>query len=102
MQYTSLVMEKELPIDNVKMMVRAHTIREKPRAFTDMIFEVRLNGSAPVAQVNALAKEASANCFVENTLAKAIPLTTEVFLNDKKILTLKRDPHLQTEETVHK
>jgi uncharacterized OsmC-like protein len=101
MQYTSLVMEKELAIDNVKMMVRAHTIREKPRAFTDMIFEVRLDGSAPVARVNALAKEASANCFVENTLAKAIPLTTEVFLNDKKILTLKRAPNLQTEETAH-
>jgi hypothetical protein len=29
---------------------------------------------------------------VENTLAKAIPLTTEVFLNEKKVLTLKRTP----------
>jgi uncharacterized OsmC-like protein len=102
MQYTSLVMEKELPIENVKMMVRAHTIREKPRAFTDMIFEVRMDGSASAEQVNALAKEASANCFVENTLARAIPLTTEVFLNEEKILTLKRVPNLQTEETAHK
>ena len=101
MQYTSLVMEKELPIENIKMMVRAHTIREKPRAFTDMIFEVRMDGSASVEQVNALAKEASANCFVENTLARTIPLTTEVFLNEKKILTLKRVPNLQTEETAH-
>jgi uncharacterized OsmC-like protein len=92
MQYTSLVMEKELPIENIKMMVRAHTIRKKPRAFTDMIFEVRLDGTASTEQVNTLAKEASANCFVENTLAKAIPLTTEVFLNDNKVATLKRGP----------
>ncbi|HEY7555041.1 MAG TPA: OsmC family protein [Candidatus Binatia bacterium] len=92
MQYTSLVMERELPIENIKMMVRAHTIREKPRAFTDMIFEVRLDGAAAAAEVKALAKDASANCFVENTLAKAIPLTTEVFLNDTKIVTLKRAP----------
>ncbi len=101
MQYTSLVMEKELPVENIKLMVRAHTIREKPRAFTDMIFEVRMEGSASPEQVGALAKEASANCFVENTLARAIPLTTEVFLNEKKMLTLKRAPNLQTEETAH-
>jgi uncharacterized OsmC-like protein len=74
------------------MMVRAHTIRKKPRAFTDMIFEVRMDGAASEEQVNTLAREASANCFVENTLAKAIPLTTEVFLNEKKVLTLKRTP----------
>ena len=92
MQYTSLVMEKDLPIENIRVMVRAHTIREKPRAFTDMIFEVRVDGSASLAQVGALAREASANCFVENTLARAIPLTTEVFLNGDKALTLKRTP----------
>ena len=85
-------MEKELPIENVRMMVRAHTIRKKPRAFTDMIFEVRLDGAASLEQVDTLAKEASANCFVENTLAQAIPLTTEVFLNGEKALTLKRTP----------
>jgi uncharacterized OsmC-like protein len=85
-------MEKELPVENIKLMVRAHTIRQKPRAFTDMIFEVRLDGAASAAEVRVLAQEASANCFVENTLAKAIPLTTEVFLNDTKVATLKRKP----------
>jgi uncharacterized OsmC-like protein len=85
-------MEKGLAIENIRMMVRAHTIRKKPRAFTDMIFEVRMDGAASEEQVNTLAREASANCFVENTLAKAIPLTTEVFLNEKKVLTLKRTP----------
>lgn len=65
MQYTSLVMEKELPVDNIKIMVRAHTIREKPRAFTDMVFEIRLEGPVSVEQVETLARDASANCFVE-------------------------------------
>jgi len=92
MQYTSLVMEKELSVDNIRLMVRAHTIRNKPRAFTDMIFEVHLDGALSVDEVKILANEASANCFVENTLAKAIPLTTEVFLNGEKALKLKRTP----------
>ncbi len=45
MQYTSLVIEKELSVEYIRLMVRAHTIRNKPRAFTDMIFEVRLDGA---------------------------------------------------------
>jgi uncharacterized OsmC-like protein len=92
MQYASLAMEKELPIENIRLMVRAHTIREKPRAFTDMIFEVRIDGRASVEQIQNLAQDASANCFVENTLAKAIPLTTVVFLNDERTVTSTRNP----------
>ena len=98
MQYTSLVMENDLSVENVKLMVRAHTIRTKPRAFTDMIFEVRLDGVLSVDEVKTLANKASANCFVENTLAKAIPLTTEIFLNDQRVLTLKRAPNLPVEQ----
>ena len=38
-----------------------------------MIFEVHLDAPLHWKQVNTLAQQASANCFVENTLAKAIP-----------------------------
>jgi uncharacterized OsmC-like protein len=92
MQYTSLVIGKELSIGDIKMMVRGHTTREIPRAFTDMIFEVRLEGAATQEQVETLARDASARCFVENTLGKAIPIMTEVYMNGKKALTLVRSP----------
>jgi hypothetical protein len=48
-------MEKGLAIENIRMMVRAHTIRKKPRAFTDMIFEVRMDGSASEEQLISVA-----------------------------------------------
>jgi hypothetical protein len=40
----------------------------------------------------SLAQEASDRCFVENTLAKALPVTTELHLNGKKIRTSTRGP----------
>jgi len=74
------------------MIVRAHNQREFPRSFSDMIFEVRVEGNLTLEQLDNLAREASVQCFVENTLAKAIALTTTVFLNGKKVLTFTRDP----------
>lgn len=92
MQYASLAIAKELPVDTLKMMVRAHNQRDFPRSFSDMIFEVRVEGNLTMEQLENLAREASEQCFVENTLAKAIPLTTTVFLNGKKVLNFTRDP----------
>jgi uncharacterized OsmC-like protein len=92
MQYASLAIAQELPIENMKIMVRGHMQRDLPRAFTDMIFEVRLEGGASTEQVANLARDASVRCFVENTLGKAIPITTEVYLNKEKVLTLNRSP----------
>jgi uncharacterized OsmC-like protein len=92
MQYTSLVIGQGLPIEDVKMMARGHTTRELPRAFTDMVFEVRLEGTPSQEQVETLARDASAHCFVENTLGKAIPVTTIVFLNGTKVFSFTRSP----------
>ena len=97
MQYASLAIAKELPVESLKMIVRGHNQRDFPRSFSDMIFEVRIEGNLTQAQIEDLASEASAQCFVENTLAKAIPLTTTVSLNGKKVLTLARDPATERE-----
>ena len=91
MQYTSLVIEKNLSFDSMKLMVRAHHSREI-RTFVDMMFEVYLDGNVSSERVEALARQASANCFVENTLEKVIPLTTDVYLNGGKVVTLSRKP----------
>jgi uncharacterized OsmC-like protein len=65
MQYTSVVISKDIPIDSLNVTARGH---------------------------HSLAQEASDRCFVENTLAKAIPVTTELHLNGKKIRTSIRGP----------
>ena len=91
MQYTSLVIGKDIPIDNMKVTTRAHHSQES-RSFKDMIFQVYLEGSCSEEQAQNLAREASARCFVENTLNKSIPVTTELHLNGKKILTSTRGP----------
>ena len=91
MQYTSLVIAKDIPIDSLKVTARAHHSGEA-RAFQDMIFQVYLEGDCPEDQAEALARDASARCYVENTLNKSIPVTTEVSLNGKKILATTRGP----------
>ena len=91
MQYTSVVISKDIPVDNLNVIARAHHSPEL-RIFKDMIFQIYLEGSCSEDQAVSLAKEASDRCFVENTLAKAIPVTTELHLNGKKIRTSTRGP----------
>jgi len=91
MQYTSVVISKDIPIDSLNVTARAHHSGGL-RAFKDMIFQVYLEGNCSEDQAASLAQEASARCFVENTLAKAIPVTTELHLNGKMIRTSTRGP----------
>jgi uncharacterized OsmC-like protein len=91
MQYTSLVIAKDIPIDQLKVTARAHHSGET-RSFQDMIFQVYLEGNCPVDQAEALTRDASARCYVENTLNKSIPVTTEISLNGKKILSTTSGP----------
>ena len=95
MQYASLAIANELPIETLEMTVRGHHQLELPRLFQDVIFQVYLEGAIPESELEALAQEASRLCFAENTLGKGIPITTEVHLNGRKALTLTRDPHAE-------
>ncbi|MCH7879684.1 MAG: RpiB/LacA/LacB family sugar-phosphate isomerase [candidate division Zixibacteria bacterium] len=72
-------------------LARAHNDRET-RVFKDIIYQVDLTGSLSEADVETLARQASDRCFVENTLSKVIPITTEVHLNGKKVLSFTRKP----------
>lgn len=90
MQYANVLQEKPLPVDSIKMVARAHNDREA-RIFTDMIYQVELTGSISAPEAEALAKAASERCFVENTIAKSLPITTEVSLNGKKVLSFTRN-----------
>ena len=83
---------QDLPIQTLKMIARGHLAISPPRAFTDMIFQVSVEGTVSEAQLETLAREASSGCFAENTLKKAIPVTTELRLNGRKILSWTHGP----------
>ncbi len=91
MQYTNVLKEKPMPVESMKLLARAHNDRET-RVFKDIIYQVDLTGSLSEADVETLARQASDRCFVENTLSKVIPITTEVHLNGKKVLSFTREP----------
>ena len=71
------------------MFARAHNDRDA-RMFTDMIYQVGPAGSLSEADAQELAKAARARCFVENTIAKALPITAKVSLNGKKVVSFTR------------
>jgi len=90
MQYANVLKEKPMLVDSIKMVARAHNDRDA-RVFTDMIYQVDLAGSISEADAERLARPASERCFVENTIAKALPITTEVSLNGKKVVAFTRN-----------
>jgi uncharacterized OsmC-like protein len=91
MQYVNVLQERPVPLEGISVLVRAHNDREA-RVFTDMVFQVSLTGPISPGDAEELARAASKRCFVENTLEKAIPLTTEVELNGDPLVTLSRNP----------
>jgi uncharacterized OsmC-like protein len=92
MQYVNVIRDENIAgVEGIKMLARAHNDREA-KIFTDMIFQVSLTGSITPERAEALARAASARCYVENTLVKAIPLTTELELNGRRVATLSRTP----------
>ncbi len=91
MQYVNVLHERPLPVEGISVLARAHNDREA-RIFTDMVFQVSLTGPIAPGDAEALARDASKRCFVENTLERAIPLRTEVDLNGDPLVTLSRNP----------
>lgn len=90
MQYANVLKEKPMAVESIKMVARAHNDREA-RVFTDMIYQVDLAGPISDADAEMLARAASARCFVENTIAKSLAITTEVSLNGKKVVSFTRN-----------
>jgi hypothetical protein len=53
--------------------------------------KVDLTTAISVTDAEALANAASECCFVENTIAKSLPTTTEMSLNGKKVVSFARN-----------
>jgi uncharacterized OsmC-like protein len=92
MQYVSLAIAEDLPIETLSMIVRGHILRQVPCHFQDIVYDIFIEGSVSEEQVERLVEEASHHCFVDNTLPKAMPVKTVIHLNDKEVLTRSRGP----------
>ncbi len=92
MKYADVVLAKDLPVDDLKMMARAHFQQDLPRRMQDMVVEIHVEGGISEEALRELAHEAGERCFVSNTLDKAIPITKEVYLNGTKALTIELGP----------
>ena len=84
-QFARTVIIRDLNVDTLEMTARAHYDMAKTRDFSDFIYDVRLTGKESKENVTELLYEAESRCFVHNTLKKAIPLTSNVYLNGELI-----------------
>ncbi len=91
MQYTNVLKDNPMRVTSMKLLARAHNDRGS-RDFKDIVYQVDLTGTLSEADAENLARQASDRCFVENTLSKVIPITTEVNLNGKKVFSFTREP----------
>lgn len=86
-QIARVVMIKNHSIDDIEMIARAHWDRANAREFTDMIYDIRLTGSESKERAIELLHDAEKRCFTHRTLSRAIPMTSNVYLNGTLITT---------------
>lgn len=55
--------------------------------FTDFVYDIRATGSENNETLSGFLNEGENRCFVHQTLKKAIPLTSRLFLNGEQVLS---------------
>jgi uncharacterized OsmC-like protein len=92
MQWAKLAVIEDLDINNLEAIVRGHTDRRIDGYFTDFVFDITMTGNESEERIKQVAKESERLCFVHNTLKRAVPVITNVMLNDKVVYTSKLGP----------
>ncbi len=87
-QLGKLALLRDLKVDSLSMVARAHFDRQMEGAFTDIIYDVKVFGGEEDASIVTLSRDAERQCFASNTLRKAVKLVTNVEYNGKRLLTL--------------
>ncbi len=75
-----------IKLDELEVTARGHFDRRMGGAFTEIIYDVKLDSRAPREAVASLAKEAEEMCYAHNTLKKAgVRMVTNILLNGKPL-----------------
>lgn len=93
-QYARLAIAEDMSIDTLALSAIGHIDRSLEGAFTDIIFEVRINSEEPSERIVDLASKAEKHCFVSNTLRKAIPMKTKIYNNTALLYTFESSPKI--------
>ncbi len=91
-QWAKIAVIEGLDVDNLEATIRGHTDRRIDGYFTDFVFDIRMTGKESEERVKEVARESERLCFVHNTLKRAVPVITNVSLNDKVVYTSKLGP----------
>lgn len=89
-QLVKVAIVEDLKLDNMEVTARGHYNLHTGGGiyeFTDIVYDVKMDGSESKESLEELLKKGEDRCFVHNTLKKAIPLTTNISLNGKPLLS---------------
>jgi uncharacterized OsmC-like protein len=90
----------EAAVDSLEMTVRGRFDRKDAHAFTEIIYELRLGGTLNREMAARIDQMASHECYVHNTLRKAVRLRGQLLLNGTPIGTAEFAPGASSLPTV--
>jgi uncharacterized OsmC-like protein len=83
--YAEHSMVDGLKLESLRMKICGTIADQKPRRFTDVVYEVNITSSESDETIKELALRAAEDCYVTNTLKRACRVTGIVVHNGTKI-----------------
>ena len=83
--YAEHSMLSNIKLESLELKIDGRIVLQKPRRFTEVNYEVRIESANDDETIRKLARVAAEDCFVTNTLKRSIPVKGIVIHNRKKI-----------------
>lgn len=83
--YAEHSMVDNIPLDSVEIRIDGKFSMQRPRRFTEVSYEVKIQSTASEDSVKKLARASADDCYVTGTLKSACPVTGVVIHNGRKI-----------------
>ncbi len=83
--YTEHAIVEGIKLRTLQMKIDGKISQQKPRRFTEVVYEVSISSDEKEETIRDLAMRAAEDCYVTNTLKRACPVTGVIIHNGKKI-----------------
>lgn len=83
--YAEHSITRGIRLDSLRMKIDGKVVAQRPRRFSEVSYEVSITSKESDDTIRDLALRAVEDCYVTNTLRRAIPVTGTVIHNGKKI-----------------
>ncbi len=83
--YAEHSMVEGVRLESLEMKIEGKVVLQRPRRFTDVSYEVRIQSPEDVEKIRWLARTAAEDCYVTNTLKEACRVSGLVYHNGTKI-----------------